>query len=115
MAETKGPSANGSVDPAFNYNQINTLQNIGTAYPTAASATATTAAKKKNPSHVGHNVRPKTALCCLTVSNPIRRACIAIVEWKYPFHILLLGLVYISNAYHNVTQFLLSNVYVWNI
>lgn len=98
MGDTRNPSANGSVDPSFNYNQINTLQNIGTAYPTgaAASATVTTAAKKKNPSHVGQNVRPKTALCCLTVSNPIRRACIAIVEWKYPFHICCF--IYLSNS-----------------
>lgn len=29
--------------------------------------------------------RPPRALLCLTLKNPIRRACISIVEWKYPF------------------------------
>lgn len=33
--------------------------------------------------------RPPRALLCLTLKNPIRRACISIVEWKYP---LCLGL-----------------------
>lgn len=28
--------------------------------------------------------RPPRALLCLTLKNPIRRACISIVEWKYP-------------------------------
>ncbi|XP_042526427.1 voltage-dependent L-type calcium channel subunit alpha-1C-like [Dipodomys spectabilis] len=28
--------------------------------------------------------RPPQALLCLTLKNPIRRACISIVEWKYP-------------------------------
>uniref|UniRef100_A0A8C3NML0 Voltage-dependent L-type calcium channel subunit alpha n=1 Tax=Geospiza parvula TaxID=87175 RepID=A0A8C3NML0_GEOPR len=30
--------------------------------------------------------RPPRALLCLTLKNPIRRACISIVEWKYPSH-----------------------------
>lgn len=29
--------------------------------------------------------RPARALFCLSLNNPIRRACISIVEWKYPF------------------------------
>ncbi|KAJ1166083.1 hypothetical protein NDU88_006493, partial [Pleurodeles waltl] len=29
--------------------------------------------------------RPPRALLCLTLKNPIRKACISIVEWKYPF------------------------------
>ncbi|KAF5919405.1 hypothetical protein HPG69_009886 [Diceros bicornis minor] len=28
--------------------------------------------------------RPPRALLCLTLKNPIRRACISVVEWKYP-------------------------------
>lgn len=28
--------------------------------------------------------RPPRALLCLTLRNPLRRACISIVEWKYP-------------------------------
>lgn len=31
------------------------------------------------------STRPPRALLCLTLKNPIRRACINIVEWKYPF------------------------------
>lgn len=33
--------------------------------------------------------RPPRALLCLTLKNPIRRACISIVEWKYPLPFLL--------------------------
>lgn len=28
--------------------------------------------------------RPARSLLCLTLQNPVRKACIAIVEWKYP-------------------------------
>lgn len=28
--------------------------------------------------------RPPRALFCLTLQNPLRKACISIVEWKYP-------------------------------
>lgn len=31
------------------------------------------------------NSRPARALFCLSLNNPLRRACISIVEWKYPF------------------------------
>lgn len=30
--------------------------------------------------------RPPRALFCLTLQNPLRKACISIVEWKYPFY-----------------------------
>lgn len=33
------------------------------------------------------STRPPRALLCLTLKNPIRRACINIVEWKYPLHV----------------------------
>lgn len=29
--------------------------------------------------------RPKRALCCLTLKNPLRKLCIGVIEWKYPF------------------------------
>ncbi|XP_077123183.1 voltage-dependent L-type calcium channel subunit alpha-1C isoform X7 [Ranitomeya variabilis] len=35
------------------------------------------------------STRPPRALLCLTLKNPIRRACISIVEWK-PFEIIIL-------------------------
>lgn len=31
--------------------------------------------------------RPARALFCLGLKNPIRKLCITVVEWKYPFHI----------------------------
>ncbi|CAG5023113.1 unnamed protein product [Parnassius apollo] len=31
--------------------------------------------------------RPKRALFCLTLKNPLRKLCIDIVEWKYPFYL----------------------------
>lgn len=41
-------------------------------------------AKSKKPSG-GTNSRPQRALFCLSLNNPIRRACISLVEWKNPF------------------------------
>lgn len=37
---------------------------------------------KKQTSTVA--TRPPHSLLCLTLKNPLRRACINIVEWKYP-------------------------------
>uniref|UniRef100_A0A7N8WKW8 Voltage-dependent L-type calcium channel subunit alpha n=1 Tax=Mastacembelus armatus TaxID=205130 RepID=A0A7N8WKW8_9TELE len=37
--------------------------------------------------------RPPRALLCLTLKNPIRRACISIVEWK-PFEIIILMTIF---------------------
>ena len=42
-----------------------------------------TKSKKKQPG-VG-NLRPKRALFCLSLDNPVRSAAITIVDWKYPF------------------------------
>ncbi|XP_067125992.1 voltage-dependent L-type calcium channel subunit alpha-1D-like [Centruroides vittatus] len=43
--------------------------------------------EKKKPARKGPKVveRPLRALFCLTLKNPIRKLCIDIVEWKYPF------------------------------
>ena len=30
------------------------------------------------------DMRPPRALFCLGLENPLRKACISIVEWKYP-------------------------------
>ncbi|XP_039297420.1 voltage-dependent L-type calcium channel subunit alpha-1D-like [Nilaparvata lugens] len=32
--------------------------------------------------------RPQRALLCLTLKNPLRKLCIDVVEWKYPFQII---------------------------
>lgn len=44
-------------------------------------------AKSKKQQGSTVNSRPARALFCLNLNNPIRRACISIVEWKYPFHL----------------------------
>ena len=41
---------------------------------------------KKQPG-AGNNLRPKRALFCLALDNPVRSAAITIVDWKYPFNI----------------------------
>ena len=38
--------------------------------------------------------RPQRALFCLSLRNPLRKMCIGIVEWKYPF------IVYLKFTYH---------------
>ncbi|KAK4809242.1 hypothetical protein QYF61_012895 [Mycteria americana] len=49
--------------------------------------------------------RPARALFCLTLQNPLRKACISIVEWKYPSGCVGLGApvcVPVSRGYHRV-------------
>ena len=78
-------TVNGNNDP-FSYKQIQQMSSVvsnNSSYGTPCSGGTTT--KKKTTANIGQNLRPKRALFCFTVSNPIRRACIAIVEWKYPF------------------------------
>ena len=57
----------------------------GAAASKAAAAAA--AAEKKRPVRRGKPPpdRPVRALFCLPLTNPVRKACINIVEWKYPF------------------------------
>ncbi|TNN65162.1 Voltage-dependent L-type calcium channel subunit alpha-1C [Liparis tanakae] len=43
--------------------------------------------------------RPPRALLCLTLKNPIRRACISIVEWKYPLMFVFFSML--QPAEHN--------------
>ncbi|XP_066559414.1 voltage-dependent L-type calcium channel subunit alpha-1S isoform X2 [Amia ocellicauda] len=45
--------------------------------------------KLKKLQATGGNPRPARSLCCLTLTNPFRKACISIVEWK-PFEIIIL-------------------------
>lgn len=49
--------------------------------------------------------RPPRALLCLTLKNPIRRACISIVEWKYPltnhvWRFVFILFVMLNNMHH---------------
>uniref|UniRef100_A0A672IEZ9 Voltage-dependent L-type calcium channel subunit alpha n=1 Tax=Salarias fasciatus TaxID=181472 RepID=A0A672IEZ9_SALFA len=45
--------------------------------------------KLKKLQATGGNPRPARSLFLFTLKNPFRKACISIVEWKYPFIILL--------------------------
>ncbi|KAG5267175.1 hypothetical protein AALO_G00218840 [Alosa alosa] len=49
-------------------------------------------AKPKKPTSTAAT-RPPRALLCLALKNPIRRACISIVEWK-PFEIIILMTIF---------------------
>lgn len=53
----------------------------------AAAAAAAAAAKRKAMSRRGKPPpeRPPRALLCLSLTNPVRKLCISVVEWKYPF------------------------------
>ncbi|XP_006824650.1 uncharacterized protein LOC102808406 [Saccoglossus kowalevskii] len=52
---------------------------------TAATMTSKTCQKSRSKHHQVTLVRPPRACLCLTLDNPLRRLCISIVEWKYPF------------------------------
>lgn len=59
-----------------------------TATAIAGATQSTTPAPPKRPVRRGGKAqpeRPVRALFCLGLKNPIRRLCIEIVEWKYPF------------------------------
>ncbi|KAI9556867.1 hypothetical protein GHT06_016659 [Daphnia sinensis] len=57
----------------------------------AAAAAAAAAAKRKAMSRRGKPPpeRPQRALFCLSLTNPVRKLCISVVEWK-PFEYLIL-------------------------
>ncbi|XP_071371176.1 voltage-dependent L-type calcium channel subunit alpha-1D [Centroberyx affinis] len=64
--------------------------------PTGAAAPAGSLSHRKRQQYAkskkqggSTNSRPPRALFCLTLNNPIRRACISLVEWK-PFDIFIL-------------------------
>ncbi|GLH14152.1 Uncharacterized protein GBIM_18546 [Gryllus bimaculatus] len=60
---------------------------LSSAWQTALSATAMSANKKRPVRRGGKPPpdRPQRALFLLTLKNPIRKLCIDLVEWKYPF------------------------------
>ena len=69
---------------------------LSSAWSTALAATAVAGTmsgmqtkRRTNPRQTRNmnvNPRPLRALFCLNLKNPIRRICINIVEWKYPFY-----------------------------
>lgn len=50
----------------------------------SAGARRRTGGAKKQMQANKSKLRAPRALCCLTLSNPIRMAALALVEWKYP-------------------------------
>ena len=63
---------------------------------TQAEKAAAAAAAKKPARRGGKSQpdRPARVLFCLSLKNPIRRLCISVVEWKYPFIFQLLSCLY---------------------
>ena len=51
----------------------------------AAQGAASMTRKRQNRKQQNQNVRPRRALFCLNLKNPVRKLCIRVVEWKYPF------------------------------
>lgn len=70
-------------DP-FSYKQISSARGQGGPDSNSAGGVyGSSNSKKKNQSGITQSLRPRRALCCLSLGNPIRRGCIALVEWKY--------------------------------
>nr|AAC63050.1 voltage-gated calcium channel alpha-1 subunit [Cyanea capillata] len=61
-----------------------------------ATSTYPTKKTKKQPG-AGQNLRPKRALFCLTLDNPVRSAAITIVDWK-PFDFFILASIFANCA-----------------
>ncbi|XP_060930107.1 voltage-dependent L-type calcium channel subunit alpha-1D [Limanda limanda] len=64
--------------PGDNGGKTDTLGSTGSARKRGGGAKKAMQANKSA-------LRAPRALCCLTLSNPIRMAALALVEWKYPF------------------------------
>ncbi|XP_049341951.1 voltage-dependent L-type calcium channel subunit alpha-1D-like [Astyanax mexicanus] len=60
-------------------NKSDTLNSTG-----SAGGRKRTGGAKKQMQANKSKLRAPRALCCLTLSNPIRMAALALVEWKYP-------------------------------
>uniref|UniRef100_A0A4W4DYZ4 Voltage-dependent L-type calcium channel subunit alpha n=1 Tax=Electrophorus electricus TaxID=8005 RepID=A0A4W4DYZ4_ELEEL len=61
------------------------LQKVDTLTSTGSGAARRRAGGPKKQMQVNKSkLRAPRALCCLTLSNPIRMAALALVEWKYP-------------------------------
>ncbi|EFN63847.1 hypothetical protein EAG_10277 [Camponotus floridanus] len=55
--------------------------------PAGAAGAASKSAAQKRPVRRGGKPppdRPVRALFCLALTNPLRKMCISVVEWKYP-------------------------------
>ncbi len=93
--EEEGPLGGVSDEkrPSVPYERPSSQKPLSSAWNTALAATGvastmSAAAKRRTTPrkpNASVNTRPPRALFCLTLKNPIRKLCINIVEWKYPF------------------------------
>ncbi|XP_043943454.1 voltage-dependent L-type calcium channel subunit alpha-1C-like [Protopterus annectens] len=76
-----------AIDAARQAKLMGSAGNAGNATVSTASSTQRKRQQygKQKKQGSSTSTRPPRALLCLTLKNPIRRACISIVEWKYPF------------------------------
>lgn len=66
------------------------------------AAAASTTKRRPNAAKSGgasFNIRASRSLFCLTVSNPIRKLSISVVEWKYPLHSSSLSALFTATFY----------------
>jgi hypothetical protein len=103
-------SGDGGAKPATaNWNTA--LAAAGVAGTMSATAKRRTNPRKPPPCP---NPRPPRALFCLTLKNPIRKLCISIVEWKYPFFYPFAPPCSCSNRNLSGVIVVHSKGYVWN-
>ena len=78
VSTTPRPSTDKPLSSAWN----TALAATGAVATMSAAAKRRTNARKPNPNL---NPRPMRALFCMGLKNPLRKLCINVVEWKYPF------------------------------
>ncbi len=83
-AAQSGASLGGAVSPFGGTQQ----PGLSDAWTQALTAASTMNRKRQKQHQQQQTLRPPRALFCLTLDNPVRRACISFVEWKYPFYII---------------------------
>lgn len=87
MASNYNGTANGGMD-TLGISGMGGPAPSTTATAIAGATQSTTPAPPKRPVRRGGKAqpeRPVRALFCLSLKNPLRKLCIEIVEWKYPF------------------------------
>lgn len=74
------------------------MSTVGAGVTSPGQTGARTPTAPKRPARRGGKPptdRPQRALFCLHLKNPVRKLCIDVVEWKYPFFFL-----FFSNRIH---------------
>ena len=83
---TAGPAGVLSAEKGSPERPLSSAWNTALAATGVANTMAAAAQKRRtNPRNQNLNPRPPRALFCLTLKNPMRKLCINVVEWKYPF------------------------------